>query len=251
MSEQTIPGPAMGEQTVDVRERIMRAAAGLLAQGGREAVTTRAVSAAAGVQAPTLYRQFGDMRGLLHAVARETLAAYVRDKSAQEPGDDPVEDLRRGWDLHVAFGLANPAVYTLVYSDPAVAAEAPAARDGEAILHQLMARVARAGRLRVSVPHAARMMAAAGRGVTLSLITAPPQERDPRLAGAMREAVLAAITVAPAHGSADDEGAGADGVAARAVALRAVLPEAPGVLSPAERHLLGEWLDRLAGAGGW
>src|SRR5213082_3591627 len=104
MNEQTMPGPAAGEQTVDVRERIMRAAAGLLAQGGREAVTTRAVSAAAGVQAPTLYRQFGDMRGLLNAVARETLAAYVRDKAAQEPGDDPVEDLRRGWDLHVAFG---------------------------------------------------------------------------------------------------------------------------------------------------
>ena len=38
------------------------------ADGGRGAVTTRAVSAAARVQPPTIYRQFGDMRGLLDAV---------------------------------------------------------------------------------------------------------------------------------------------------------------------------------------
>ncbi|WP_438006953.1 hypothetical protein WME89_51860 [Sorangium sp. So ce321] len=86
--------------------------------------------------------------------------------------------------------------------------------------------------------------------MTLSLIATPPEERDPRLSGAMRDAVLAAITVAPTPDAAPDEAPGAGRVAARAVALRAVLAEAPDALSPAERHLLGEWLDRLAGAGG-
>jgi hypothetical protein len=33
-----------------------------------------------------------------------------------------------------------------------------------------------------------------------------------------------------------------------AVALRALLSQAPGVLSPAERQLLSDWLDRLATA---
>jgi len=33
-----------------------------------------------------------------------------------------------------------------------------------------------------------------------------------------------------------------------AVALRALLTEAPSVLSPAERQLLSDWLDRLATA---
>jgi AcrR family transcriptional regulator len=51
----------------------------LLATGGRNAVTTRAVSATAGVQPPTIYRQFGDMQGLLGVVARETLAVHVRE----------------------------------------------------------------------------------------------------------------------------------------------------------------------------
>ena len=42
----------------------------LLNDGGREAVSTRAVAAAAGVQPPTIYRQYGDMQGLLSAVAQ-------------------------------------------------------------------------------------------------------------------------------------------------------------------------------------
>jgi len=52
------------DQKPDARARIVRAATELLATGGRNAVTTRAVSAAAGVQAPTIYRHFGDMQSL-------------------------------------------------------------------------------------------------------------------------------------------------------------------------------------------
>ena len=236
------------ERNTDVRERIVRVAAGLLAGGGREAVSTRSVSAAAGVQAPTIYRHFGDMRGLLDAAARETLAEYVRGKAARKPTADPVADLRRGWDLHVAFGLANPAAFALLYADPTAEAT-PAVRDGEAVLHRLVTRIAEAGRLRVSVPHAVRLIAAAGAGATLSLIAAPPEARDPHLSGAMLDAVIDAIT-APHAGGAFNEPPGPERVAARAVALTAVLAESPGVLTAAERRLLGEWLDRLAAASG-
>lgn len=224
----------------------MRAAAELLTQGGRQALSTRAVSAAAGVQAPTIYRQFGDMQGLLNAVARETLAGYVRQMATQERAVDPIEDLRRGWNLHVSFGLANPAAYVLIYGDPTVMTDVPAARDDLAILHELVTRVAVAGSLRVSVPHAVRLLIAAGIGVTLSLIAVPADERDPQLSAAMREAMFAAITIAPTSDGAPGPGR----VSARAVALRAVLAEATGVLSLAEQHLFNEWLDRLADADG-
>src|SRR5215218_6472160 len=96
----------MNDEILDVRERIVAAAAKLLATGGREAVSTRAVSAAAGVQAPTIYRQFGDMRGLLDEVASYGFSVYLRDKTARERAEDPVDDLRLGWDLHVGYGLA-------------------------------------------------------------------------------------------------------------------------------------------------
>ena len=107
------------------RERIVTAAAGLLAAGGRDAVSTRAVSAAAGVQAPAIYRLFGDKQGLLDAVATHGFTAYLNSKTDVKPGDDPVEDLRAGWDLHISFALANPAVYSLMYGEPRPGAPTP------------------------------------------------------------------------------------------------------------------------------
>ena len=78
----------------------------------------RAVVAAAAVQAPTIYRLFGDKRGLLDAVAERSLAAYIAEKSAREPHPDPVQDLRDGWDTHVAFGLAHPGLFAIMSGDP-------------------------------------------------------------------------------------------------------------------------------------
>ena len=235
----------------DARARILRAAVKLLATGGRHAVTTRAVSAAAGVQPPTIYRHFGDMQGLLGVVARETLAVHVREQATRALTNDPVEDLRRGWDLHIAYGLTNPDAFALLYSAPSVAAYRSVIQEGVAVLQGLVARVAEAGRLRVDVVHATVLLHAAGTGVTLTLAATAPKERDPRLSETMREAILTAITV-PASAKGSHRGAdgapAAERVAVHAVALRALLTDAPSVLSSAERHLLRDWLDRLATA---
>ncbi|UWX64222.1 TetR/AcrR family transcriptional regulator [Deinococcus rubellus] len=236
----------MTEKSLEVRERIVQATAALLAQGGREAASTRAVSAAAGVQPPAIYRQFGDMQGLFSAVARETFAAYVRQKYADRATADPLEDLRRGWDTHVAFGIANPAVYLLMYTS---GADPSALRDGQAILSQLVSRLAQAGRLRVSVAHATHLIAAAGEGVTLSLIRTPSEARDPSLSASMFEAVLRTIITDQSQDGVSETCSVSDQVAARAVALQAVLPEGPAVLSVGERQLMGEWLERLAKTG--
>jgi AcrR family transcriptional regulator len=232
----------------DARARIVRAAAKLLATGGRHAVTTRAVSAAAGVQPPTIYRHFGDMQGLLGVVARETLAVHVREQAIRALTNDPVEDLRRGWDLHIAYGLANPDAFALLYSAPSVAAYTSVIQEGVAVLQGLVARVAEAGRLRVDVVHATVLIHAAGTGVTLTLAATAPEERDPRLSETMREAILAAITVAPrAKRPTSGPARPGERVAVHAVALRAVLDEASELLSPGEEQLCREWLDRLAG----
>ena len=69
---------------MDTRERLVKAAAELLIDGGKEAVSTRAVASAAGVQAPTLYRLFGDKDGLLDAVAAYGFADYLATKHAME-----------------------------------------------------------------------------------------------------------------------------------------------------------------------
>jgi AcrR family transcriptional regulator len=226
---------------LDPRERMVRAALDLLASGGREAVSTRAVSAAAGVQPPTIYRHFGDMRGLLDAAASRGFDDYLANKKARRRQPDPVDDLRRGWDLHVEFGLTHPGVYTLIYGDPRPDTRPAALREGDAILRGLVQRIAEAGHLRVSAERAARMMASACQGVTLMLISTPVAERDEGLSTATREAILSVIT----DDGAARENRGDDLPRRHAVALKAVLAKSR-VLTPAEAALLSEWLDRLS-----
>src|SRR5215212_5776823 len=187
------------ESTTDMnpRDRILQAAARLPMEGGREAVSTRAVSRAAGVQAPTIYRQFGDMQGLLDAVASHGYATYLASKRERETHRDPVEDLRRGWNLHIDFGLANPALYTLMYGYPRPDTPHPAAAEAQEMLCGQLQRVAEAGRLCVGIERAADMIHAAAVGVVLVLLGHGSASGDRTLAVATREAVLAAIITDP------------------------------------------------------
>ncbi|HEX6341116.1 TetR/AcrR family transcriptional regulator [Umezawaea sp.] len=222
------------------RERIIGAASDLLAEGGREALSTRAVCTASGVQSPTLYRIFGDKQGLLDAVASHGFEVYLRSKTSLVETDDPVEDLRHGWDLHVDFGVRNPALYSLIYGDARPGVESPAARQASAVLAGKIRRVAEAGRLRVTEERAAHLVHAAGCGMTFTLISLPEAERDPALSLLARESTIAAVTT---EGVAPDR-SGVDPVTT-AVALRAVVPTLTALSAP-ERVLLEEWLNRIA-----
>jgi AcrR family transcriptional regulator len=222
---------------VDLRTRIVEAAARLLHEQGPAAVTTRGVAHAAGVQAPAIYRLFGDKDGLLDAVAEHELARYVDDKTLAAETGDPVADLHVAWDRHVRFGLANPALFALV-TDPARAARSPAAAAGIDVLRTRVHRIAATGRLRVPERRAIDLIHAAGTGAVLTLLATPEQDRDPTLADTLYDAVLRTVlTDAPTITT--------DHTAAAAVALRAAAPEMSG-LTGGERHLLTEWLDRIA-----
>jgi AcrR family transcriptional regulator len=236
------------------RTRIVEAAAAILDAEGREAVSTRSVSMAAGVQPPAIYRLFGDMQGLLDAVASFGFGEYLAQKTSAAPEPDPVDGLRRGWDLHIGFGLSHPALYSLMYGQPGPGLASEAAAEAMTILRGLVERVAQAGRLAVDVDTAAGMIHAAGCGVALSLVAVPAGQRDPALAERTREAILTAITT---HSDADSgagthsDSAHSDSAAVRhAIALKATLAargsSAGGLLTAGESVLLGEWLDRLS-----
>lgn len=228
----------------DTRERIIDAAARLLRERGPGALTTRGVAQEAGVQAPAIYRLFGDKDGLLEAVAEHVMAAYVTTKAAiveeaEAARVDPVVDLRAGWQAQVEFGLSNPTLFRLL-SDPDRVVTSPAARSGKAVLEARMHRVAVVGRLKVSERRAVELFQVAGVGLITTVLATPPEERDPRLADAVLNGVLAQIlTDAPVV---------ADGEALpTAVAFRAMAPTLAG-LSSSERLLMVEWLDRAIAA---
>ncbi|TDC56448.1 TetR/AcrR family transcriptional regulator [Actinomadura sp. KC345] len=241
------------------RERIIQAACDLLARGGREALSTRAICAESGVQSPAIYRIFGDKQGLLDAVAGHGFESYLADKASLGESDDPVDDLRRGWDLHIGFGVSNPALYSLIYGDARPGVETPAARRASAMLARHIRRIAEAGRLRVSEERAAHLVHSAGRGMTFTLISLPEDRRDPALSTLAREAAIAAVTTAPAATASDTTAsaatasattggapaASADDPVRLAVALRAAAPRLTA-LTPAEHALLREWMDRVA-----
>lgn len=237
----TDPEPAPDAQEA-LRARILAAAAALLDREDRDALTTRTVAAAAGVQAPTLYRLFGDKRGLLDAVAQHGFAAYLRDKEGAVPRADPADELREGWDLQVAFGLAHPAVYTLMTGDARPGTPSPAEVAGRDHLRRKLRALALAGRLRTGEERAALLLHAGCRGLILTLLSLPAAERDPELSVLAREGVLATLLTAGAPPAAP-------GPAGAAVQLRAYLPQTP-LLSPGERALMDEWLVRLAASPG-
>jgi AcrR family transcriptional regulator len=232
-----MPETRTGADRRETRENLVEVAARLLRERGASAVTTRAVALAAGVQAPAIYRLFGDKDGLLDAVLEHVLARYVADKSLTTGTGDPIADLRAGWDAQIRFGLANAALFGLL-TNPDRGESSPAAAAGLEVLRARVGRVAAAGRLRVPESRAVDLIRAAGTGAVLTLLSLPPQDRDPGLADAMYDAVTQAIlTDAPAL---PDEPA-----TAAAVTFRTLVPDLT-TLSDAERALLSEWLDRAS-----
>lgn len=232
----------MDDTKARTRRQILEVAAGILERDGARAVSTRTVAAAAGIRAASLYQLFGDKDGLLDALAIHAFDSYLAGKHTLAPSDDPVDDMRRGWDLHVDFGLRHPAFYLLMFGTERPDRRPPAAGEAHALLLTFLDRVAAAGRLRVPAPLAAGLTLAAATGVTLALIGAPATDRDLDISARMRDTLVASLTTGrpPATDS---------GLASRALALDAALTAAhgPGLpLRPPETALLRDWLHRLA-----
>jgi len=228
---------------MDAREKILEAATDLLAKAPVADVSTRAVCEAAGVGAPMLYRLFGDKAGLLAAVVDRGFEEYLASKRAARPSDDPVADLRSGWDNHMRFALEHPNHYRLMYS-PELTAPPAAAQEAHALLHGILERCAAAGRLTVPPALATQMIMSANVGAALSMLTRPEQYPDPHFSERLRDSVLGSLT-RPAGTGEPGEPDSAVPVAAATLAARLRAAQSP-VFTPAESALLEQWLDKLS-----
>lgn len=231
-----------------VRSRIVEVAAEMLRESGAAALTTRRVADAAGVQAPTIYRLFGDKDGLVDAVAEHVLGEFVARKAALPAGTDPVEALRDGWRQQLDYALTNPELHRLL-GEAGRGRRSPALDAGLAVLRSRIHALAAAGLLRVDEQRALGIIRAAATGTVQQLLDSPPDDRDEGLAEAMLEAVLGRILVPGSDSAAAvaAQGPPLDGPRSAAIAVAAQLDDLPA-LTPAERHLLGEWLARAIAA---
>lgn len=233
------------DAAVDMRTRMLDAAEELLDASPDRDIATRAVCDAVGVGAPVLYRLFGDKNGLLSALVDYGFDRYLATKRAAAPSADPVVDLRNGWDTHVEFATAHPAVYRLMFS-PGFATVPSAAQEAMRLLREVLDRCAAAGLLRVDPDAAAQMIMSANIGVALNLVTQPENYPDPQLSRRVRDAVHAAV-LTPER-AADDHGPDDRGpLVVAALQLAAVLRDRPAELGEPETALLLHWLGTLAG----
>lgn len=217
----------------DTRERLIAAAADLIATAPGEDFSLRAVCDAVGVKMPTLYHFFGSKQGLVDAVIEHGFDLYLGQKASMESSGDPIQDIRAGWDAHVAFGLANPGFYTLMYGKVSPGHSPAAQSRPSEILRGLTARAEEEGRLVVPSEQAAAHVLVTNIGVTLrQIILAQP---DPALSAAVREGAISAITGTTA--TTEDPLA----------AAREIAASRPDVLGRTQTQLLIEWLTALAG----
>src|SRR5258705_4686042 len=179
------------------RDRLLLAATQLLDEARGGPVSPREITERAGVRAPTLYHHFGSKQALLDAVVNHGFKEFLRSRRTSSKNSDPLEDIRAGWDSHVAFGLEFPGAYAHIYGNVKPGVPCGVTEDVRAHLLKALQPAAIQQPLRVSPAEAATRILPARSGVTLTLIQQPATERDLGLSAGMRETVLASISDVP------------------------------------------------------
>lgn len=142
----------------DLRGALIAAAEQLMAQEAAWTFTLREVARAAGVSHNAPYNHFSDRRALLAAVAAhgfDDLTSTLRHSLAEVDTADVAGRLRAVAKAYVAFAVAHPSRYRLMFSAELAGFDDAALRaSGERafmVLHDLIAQGVSAGRLRVDL----------------------------------------------------------------------------------------------------
>lgn len=240
---------------MNVESTILSSAAKLLAESPSGDVSTRAVCEAAGITQPVLYRLFGDKDGLLSATVDFVWDQYLAMKRAATPSEDPLQDLERGWDSHVAFAREHPHAYRLLFGT-ALSAPPEAGPEAMRLLLANLDRLAQQGRLRLPPTDAAKLVMAANSGIALALILRPGEYASTSLSEMMRDLIYRSLLVEGERREGQDasratrtHGEGTTNTAAKtaAITLQAGLAgQLGGIYTHGERSLFDEWLDRIS-----
>lgn len=176
------------------RRRILKVVEALLAEGGPEAASIRAICLRAEVTPPTVYHHFGDKQALIDRVVEACFHEFDRSMVRRRTPADPVEALRVGFDRYVAYGLRHPSHYRVIFQ------HRPARRTAAGLasydrLRAAVARIAECGRLRTTVDEGAFAFWCTAHGVTSLLINGfhPPGDT----VALLRDALIERLTTPP------------------------------------------------------
>jgi AcrR family transcriptional regulator len=198
----------------DRRAQVVAAARTLMVRHGVEGVSMRAIAAAAGVSPAALYLYFPDklvlMAAVVDALFEGLLASFHAAVAVAAARPEPFARLAALMETYVAWGLAHPEEYRLMFMTPVVGVAGhrpcspdgrPVSPNGAATFGALLAEVSglmAAGHVRRDDPASlAEQIWASGHGLVALLTTFPEfewSEREALLRG-MRETMLRGIAV--------------------------------------------------------
>ncbi|MGP1629603.1 MAG: TetR/AcrR family transcriptional regulator [Giesbergeria sp.] len=101
------------------RQLLLSAARRLLRKGGAAAVTMRAVADEVGVSTTVVYGFFSDKAALIAQAVDGDLKRFARHlERAVSEADSPADALHRVAQAYVAFGMAHPQSYRVMFMEP-------------------------------------------------------------------------------------------------------------------------------------
>ncbi len=102
---------------LDLREKILEEAIGILYRDGVERVTMRALASALDYSPATLYRHFRSKHELIREVALQGFARLEEAVEASATVEDPAEAVADSMRRYIDFGLTNPQLYRLMFQE--------------------------------------------------------------------------------------------------------------------------------------
>jgi AcrR family transcriptional regulator len=105
-------------RTTELRDRVLIAAVGLLAEEGAAGLTARSLAARAETSAPALYELFGDKSGVVRELYFEGFRRLFAEVSALAETEDPVGDLWALATTYRRFVRSNRELAEVMFSRP-------------------------------------------------------------------------------------------------------------------------------------
>jgi len=178
----------------DLRSALLTAAEAELAERGIEAFSLRSVAKRAGVSHAAPAHHFGDVKGLLTALAAEGFRRFLAAQSAREAvaAPDPASQLVAAGLGYIDFAMQRPALFRLLWgSEWPDFKNADLSQAALASYQHLVDQVSAAGGRTVAdesamwaIAHGLADLLSAGRMMSIGSFAAP--ERDLVIAGILR-----------------------------------------------------------------
>ena len=104
----------------DLRNALIEAALGMLEAEGADRLSLRAVASAVGVSHAAPTHHFGSLKGLRTALAEVGFTRFANAMRAAraEASADPIAQLRAARVGYLAFAVASPALFRLMFTSP-------------------------------------------------------------------------------------------------------------------------------------